>query len=132
MRVMLDTHIVVWNALSPERLSEQAREVLALSDQPENMIISDISLWEISMMISKGRLHVDGGCQGFLNLLVQAYRLALIPVSPEIAALATQLPPDIREDPADRLIVATALAEKVPLVTADPNLRAARVVHTVW
>ena len=84
------------------------------------------------MLLEKGRIQIDRDCQSFLDLLIQANRTHVQPITPRIAALAAQLPPEINRDPADRLIVATALAENVPLLTADRNLQASALITTIW
>lgn len=75
---------------------------------------------------------VDLGSQAFLNLLLQANCLVVATISPEIATLAVQLPAEISRDAADRLIVATALAENDRLVTADGNLQRSGLIATLW
>jgi len=59
-------------------------------------------------------------------------RVIVRPITPEIAALAVQLPAGVPKDPADRLIAATAMSEGAPLVTADERIRQAKVVQTIW
>ena len=130
--IAVDTHILIWDALTPERLSPAAVDALAAANQGEGMVIADISLWEIAMLIQKGRVQVATDCHTFLNLILQANRIHVRAITPQIATLSTQLLPTINADPADRLIVATALAERVPLVTADRNLRDAEEIGTIW
>lgn len=84
------------------------------------------------MPLEKGRVQVDLGTQEFINLILQANKTAVLPITPQIAALSAQLPTEINKDPADRLIAATALTENIPLVTADKNLRNAKSLKTIW
>jgi len=130
--IVLDTHVIIWDALTPERLSEPARAAIAQANQGDGMIICDISLWEIAMLLQKGRLRVDADPLGFINLLLQANKTLVQAITPQIATLATQFPAEINKDPADRLIAATALAENATLVTADRNLQAAALIPTLW
>jgi PIN domain nuclease of toxin-antitoxin system len=130
--IVLDTHVIIWDALAPERLSEPAREAIAGANRDEGMIICDISLWEIAMLLQKGRVQVDAEPLSFINLLLQANKTRVQPITPQIATLATQFPAAINQDPADRLIAATTLAENGTLVTADRNLQATGPVPTLW
>ena len=77
-----------------------------------------------------GRIQVAGSVESFVR--ETAARIIVQPITPEIAALAVQLPAGFPKDPADRLIAATAMVEGAPLVTADERIRLARVVRTIW
>lgn len=130
--ILLDTHVLIWDALTPQRLSARARQAIAQANEEDGMMISDISLWEIAMLVQKGRVQVDIECQVFLNLVLQANKIVVQAITPQIATLAVGLPVYINKDPADRLIYATALAKEIPLVTADRNLRDATMIPTLW
>jgi PIN domain nuclease of toxin-antitoxin system len=130
--IAVDTHILIWDALSPDRLSPAAVQALAEANQGDGLLMADISLWEIAMLIQKGRVQVDTDCHAFLNLILQANRIQVQSITPQIAALSTQLPSMVNADPADRLIAATALAAGVPVVTADGNLRRSNEISTIW
>jgi PIN domain nuclease of toxin-antitoxin system len=130
--IAVDTHILIWDALSLERLSLAAAAAIAAANRSDGILIADISLWEIAMLIQKGRIQVETNSQSFLNLVLQANQLVVSGITPQIAALSTQLPLAINADPADRLIAATAIVEDAPLVTADHNLQKAEEVPTIW
>lgn len=130
--IAVDTHILLWDALTPERLSSTAVEAIAAANQADGIIVADISLWEIAMLIQKGRVEVDRDCNAFLNLILQANRIHVRAITPQIAATSTQSLTTVNADPADRLIVATALVAGVPLVTADQNLRDSNEIVTIW
>ncbi len=130
--IAVDTHILIWDALTPERLSPAARQAIAKANQADGLLICDISLWEIAMLIHKGRVQVEVDCQSFINLVLQANKTTVQPITPQIATLAVELAAEISSDPADRLIAATALAEQVHLLTADSNLRATSLISTMW
>lgn len=130
--IAVDTHILLWDALTPDRLSATAAEAVAAANQADGIIVADISLWEIAMLIQKGRVEIEWGCNAFLNLILQANKIHVRAITPQIAATSTQFLTTINADPADRLIVATALVAGVPLVTADRNLRDANEIATIW
>ena len=130
--IVIDTHIIIWDALAPDRLSMPAKRAIAQANEEDGLIICDISLWEIAMLLEKGRVQVDADPQTFINLILQANKTIVQAITPRIATMAVQLPPAINNDPAGRLIVATALAEDIPLLTADSNLQATPLISTLW
>jgi PIN domain nuclease of toxin-antitoxin system len=113
-------------------ITSVARQALAKANQEDGLLVCDISLWEIAMLLQKGRVQVDLDCQSFINLVLQANKTTVQPITPRIATLAVELADSVSKDPADRLIAATALAERVPLLTADRNLQATALIATVW
>ena len=117
--ILLDTHTLIWLLLDDPRLGRQARQVIG-RDWPDNNVgISAITFWEVAMLHEKGRLEllVDIGTWR-VSLLNEG--LIEVPVDGEIAARAGLLP-DMRGDPADRIIVATTL-DRHRLVTADRRI----------
>jgi PIN domain nuclease of toxin-antitoxin system len=130
--IMLDTHVIIWDALSPNRLSLPVQQAIAQANQQNGLLVADISLWEIAMLVQKGRIQIATDCQSFLTLLLQANRIRVVPISPQIAAQAVQLSSLVNHDPADRLIVASAVVESATLITADHNLRSAPMITTLW
>jgi len=130
--ILLDTHVIIWDALAPDRLSERAKQAISTANQEDGILICDISLWEIAMLIENGRVQVSTSCQSFLILVLQANKTIVQPITPAIATLSVQFTSDVTKDPADRLIAASALANNVPLVTADQNLQAAAQIPTFW
>lgn len=130
--ILLDTHVIIWDALAPNQLSLPAQQAIAHANQQDGMLIADISLWEIAMLVQKGRIQIATDCQSFINLLLQANKIRIIPISPQIATQSVQLSSLVNKDPADRLIVATAIVEYATLVTADRDLRSAPIITTLW
>ena len=130
--ILLDTHILLWDALAPHQLSLPAQQAIAHANQQEGMLVADISLWEIAMLVQKRRIQIATDAQTFLTLLLQANKLHVVPISPAIATHSVQLPALVNKDPADRLIVATALVEKAVLLTADRNLQTIGAITTLW
>ena len=115
MKLLLDTHLLLWAAGDSHRLSVAAR---ALLDDPENEpYFSAASLWETAIKYSLGRddFEVDPGVLR-RGLLDSGYRE--LAVTSAHAVTITQLPP-LHKDPFDRILVAQSLAEGITLLTSD-------------
>jgi len=130
--VTVDTHIAIWNALKPDLLSRKARTSIDRANETDGIIFCEISLWEIAMLMQKQRLDIDLSYLEFINLLKTSNNFIFKGISPEIAELSTNLPPEINQDPADRIICATSIITNTELVTADKNLIKSPLVNTIW
>jgi PIN domain nuclease of toxin-antitoxin system len=130
--IVLDTHVIIWDALKPELLSEPARQAIDRANRQDGIIFCDISLWEIAMLMHKGRLQVEADYLDFANLVLQANQYILHGITPAIAYQSAQFSAEVTPDPADRLIAATAMVENAILVTADRNLRQVATIPTLW
>lgn len=130
--VVLDTHIIVWDALTVSKLSKKAKDAIDVADEKGSLIICDISIWEIAMLIKKNRLQIEETPANLLQTILDARRYVVKGITPEIAERSVNLGDEINNDPADRLIVATAMVENYPLITADKNLRKAKSINTIW
>jgi PIN domain nuclease of toxin-antitoxin system len=130
--ILLDTCAILWDALEPKRLSKKARKAIELGDTQGKLVIADISLWEIATLIYKKRVEVPTATGHFLSLLLQARNIRVLPITAEIAELAYRFGSELNNDPADRLIVATAAAHQAQLLTADRNLQKCGLVETLW
>lgn len=128
--ILLDTHVLVWIALEPKKLSKKARTAIVEARESCGAAISAISLWELAWLADNGRIQVSGTVEGFVREC--ASKVVILPITPEIAAHAVQLPAIYPRDPQDRLIGSTAIVEGIPLVTADANIRRSRAVSTIW
>lgn len=128
MRVLLDTHAVLWAAEGDVRLGSSAAGLLKNLNAGE-AAISDITLLEIAMLAKKDRIALAVSAQEYLRGIQRNY--PPLSISSEIAALAMEL--DLpHADPFDRIIVATARHHDVPLLTRDKNISASGVVRVVW
>lgn len=118
--VLLDTHALVWLLQGSDRLGPKSRDLItAAAKGSASVLIAAISVWEVSMLVAKGRLALDRDVAEWIAAALALPGLRLAPLDPQIAIDATRLPGDIHGDPADRLIVATARHHAATLVTDD-------------
>lgn len=119
MRLLLDTHVWLWAHVDPERLSKRARA--ALVEEDAELWLSPISVWEAYLLIERGRLSVDQDPRAWLEhaLLGGPVLECLLTNEVALAARALALPHD---DPADRVIAASASVYDLALMTADRRL----------
>lgn len=116
MRLLLDTHILLWGAAEPERLSSVARSLI---ESPDNEIVfSSVSLWEIAIKTGRGRADFRINA-GILRRSLFDNNYAELAVTGAHAAALAGLPP-IHKDPFDRMLVAQAIVEGLTLLTSDP------------
>lgn len=130
--IVADTHILVWNALEPYKISDPARYVFDQANDSSGIVISDITLWEIAMLMKKKRFDPGTDYDTFIRLVLSANNYILKGISPDIAGLSVSLAAELNKDPADRLITATAINMDLPLVTADINIQKSKLVQTIW
>jgi len=119
MKLLLDTHIWFWSVVTPERLAGRLSRVI--NDAHNELWISPISTWEIVLLHEKGRLKLTDGPESWVQKAMSLAPLHEAPLTNEIA-LATRSIGLPHRDPADRLLLATALIHGLTLVTADRNL----------
>jgi PIN domain nuclease of toxin-antitoxin system len=128
--ILLDTHVLVWMVAEPKRLSRVALAEIRSAQREGGIALSAISLWELASLVARGRIRAYGTVDASVRLLIEG--TVVKPITPEIAALATQFPDDYPGDPADRLIGATARAEGLALITRDANIRKSPLLRTIW
>jgi len=128
--ILLDTCAIIWDALEPNKISSTAKK--AIKDAEEELMVCDISIWEISILIKRNRLLVDDTPSDFIKLIFQARNFNVQDITPEIAELSVNFGPEINNDPADRLISASSILLNAPLITADQNLIDATIIETIW
>lgn len=129
--IICDTHVLVFDALAPARLSAKARRRLKDGESAGQLACADISLWEIAMLIAKRRLEIDEEPELFIQAVLDARGYRVLPITSGIAALS-QSADFTRKDPADRLIAATALASGAELLSADRAMKGIPGLKLVW
>lgn len=128
--ILLDTHVLIWLASDPAKLSKKASSAIRRASHGTGIAISAITLWELAWLATHDRLEITGTVEAFVEKI--SSRTAIRPVTVKVAVLANQLPADYSGDPCDRLIGATALVEGIALVTKDTRLRACMQIKTIW
>ncbi len=130
--IVLDTPAIVWDALRPDLLSPKARRTIEKANREDGILFCDVSFWEIAMLVRLGRIVIDVPVLDFIRCVLASNRYNVCAIDARIAEMAVSLPPEIGQDPADRLIAATSIVHKAWLVTADERLRSAKCLRTLW
>lgn len=128
MRLLLDTHAFLWAVMGSDRLSDRARGLI--DDAGTECCLSAASAYEIAVKAAKGHLVLPEDPDTYIRTRVATMRLQALPVTLEHAAAAAMLPP-IHADPWDRLLVAQARLEAIPILTADRLIQRYEV-ETIW
>ncbi|MCY4388071.1 MAG: type II toxin-antitoxin system VapC family toxin [Desulfurellaceae bacterium] len=130
--IVLDTCAIIWDALNADRLTTKAKQTMRAAEADRELMISDISIWEIAMLVARKRLEIEETVSSFINLYLQYRTITVQPISSEIAELSVSFGREINSDPADRIIAATTILTGAKLVTADDNLIHSAIIPTVW
>jgi PIN domain nuclease of toxin-antitoxin system len=128
--ILLDTHIVIWLAFEPDKLSKRAKEAIRAARAEGGLAIAGITLLELAWLAEKGRVETTLSVESFVRLC--ASKMTVLPITPEIAARAVSFSDSYPKDPQDRLIGATALVEGIHLVTHDKLIKESGVVPVIW
>ena len=113
--------------LGDERLPVTQRRTLDALPVDQRPFLADISLWETALLVLKGRLVLEDDLEDWLKIAASPAVVRLCPITPAIASEMNRLPGSFHQDPADRLIVATARAHRIPLATMDQKIISARL-----
>jgi PIN domain nuclease of toxin-antitoxin system len=130
--ILIDTQAVLWLATRPQRLSRRARLAVQRIEAGGGLAIASVTLMELAQRVANGEIRPTGTPLEWLQDFVEEKALAIIAVSVDIAVVAAHLPASFPSDPFERLIAATAIVERMPLVTADARIRNSGVVKTIW
>lgn len=130
--ILLDTHVWIWFLSNPEKLSSEAKKAVETGIEKESVFISSISIWEIAVLHTKDRLQLSIDLEKWISQSEKLPFLQFVPVNNAIALQSVLLPDPLHNDPADRIIIATALSEGVALVTKDEKIIAYSLIETIW
>jgi len=128
MKALLDTHALLFWLYQPERLGRSARRIM--QDGDSILLWSIASTWEIAIKVSIGKLKLDGPVRDVIPMELLRNRITLLPIEHHHVLAVADLPM-IHGDPFDRLLIAQALTEGVPLVSEDGRFSAYHV-ETIW
>jgi len=128
MKIILDTHTFLWFVAGNPKLSSQAQKLI---ETPDNQrLLSIASAWEIAIKLSLGKLKLAGRFEDLIPHQLQFNDITLLPITPEHLATVAELPFHHR-DPFDRLIIAQAVTEKIPVITTDQAF-ASYKIEKLW
>jgi len=119
MRVLLDSHTLIWAADDPAKLSDAARAVI--QDPANDRLLSAATIWEIAIKVGKGRLTLSMPYRPWMDRAIADLCLTLLPITLDHAERQSNLPPH-HGDPFDRLLAAQAQHEGIPVVSIDDAL----------
>lgn len=118
--ILLDTHVLVRYLMGDKKLGRRAVGAIDKALPDDEVFVSAISFWEVGMLVERGRLQIDTTIAAFRTLALR-HGIHEEPLDGEIAISAAELP-DAHGDPADRMLVATAVLRGLTLITADDTL----------
>jgi len=128
--LLLDTHAWVWFVSGEEkRFARRAWRAIERACKRDDCWVSVISVWEVGMLVSKGRLTLSMSPAEWTKRALQAPGMSLAPLTREAAVESSFLPGHLHGDPADRLLVATARHLRARLATADDKILSYAVLH---
>ncbi len=119
MRLLLDTHAFLWFVLNDPQLSARAQGLI--NDPANDILVSPASYWEIAIKVRLGKLNLYSAYDDFMQRGIVGNDFEIIAIEPDHTSVLTTLP--LRhKDPFDRLLIAQAMVEAVPIISADPVL----------
>lgn len=130
--IVLDTHALIWSLSEPELLSKKAKQAIAQAREEAAIYISAFTIWEIALLVKKKRLRLTLPLREWISQVLSLPYLTCIDITAAIALDSVLLPQLAHTDPADKLIITTALQLKSPLVTKDRKIRKYQLIETIW
>jgi PIN domain nuclease of toxin-antitoxin system len=116
VKLLLDTHVLFWSAEAPEKLSPPA--LVAIQDPAKDRLLSAATIWEVAIKVGLGKMSLSLPYRQWMEKAIVDLKLIVLPITVEYAERQSQLPPH-HKDPFDRLLVAQALVEGIPIASAD-------------
>lgn len=116
MRLLLDTHVLIWSAANPERISGTVTSLL--NDTSNSWVMSIASIWEIQIKLQTGKLTINAPLPELVESQQQDNDAQILPIDVSHVYALNSLPNHHR-DPFDRILIAQAMVEKIPLLSID-------------
>ena len=130
--ILLDTHVWVWFVSNPEELSDKAKDAIETAMKKKAVYISSISVWEVALLVVRKRLKLTMQVNEWVHKSEQLPFMKFLPVTNSVALRSVFLPMPLHSDPADRIIIATAMSLGVPVVSKDVKIQNYQHITTVW
>lgn len=130
--IVLDTHVWVWFVSNPELLSKPAKKAIDAAMAQKEIFISSISAWEVALLVDKKRLELTLDITDWIAKTEKLQFFQFIPVDNSVAVKSVNLPQPLHSDPADRIIIATAITIAASVVTKDEKILNYPHVKSIW
>jgi len=130
--IVLDTNALIWWASNSERLSRKAKKAIEEAERKKALYISSISILEIYILVKKNKIKFNTSVDSWLEKVESLPYVNFVPMDNKIAVQSVNLPDLLHKDPADRIIIATALNIEAKLITSDRKIINYKKVQTVW
>lgn len=127
--ILLDTHAWLWSLLAPRNLSVPASEAILGAGV---ILIGTVTCWEIATLARRGRISLPKDAWTWTAEALARERIEVVPVTVEIALRAGERGDEVHGDPIDRILIATAIQMRCPLVTRDAKIRTQKSLDTIW
>jgi len=131
VKALLDTHVLLFWLGAEARLTDDQLAAVREASEEEPLLVSDITLWEIATLVSLGRVRLRLPLRDWLESAVAPPLVRRVSISPAVAAGVASLPDAFHRDPADRIIVASALSVGATLLTQDRRIIGSGLVPTL-
>lgn len=131
MKLLLDTHVLLWWLAPDDRLPATIRRAIEGAGPERPLWVSDITLWEVATLWSLGRIELGLPLRDWLERATAPPLVRRIGITPAVAAEVAALPDDFHRDPADRVLVASTRVLGAMLATVDERIVSARLVPTL-
>jgi PIN domain nuclease of toxin-antitoxin system len=130
--IVLDTHAWIWLVNDPRQLSPRARRACDEAMSKDSIYISSISAWEVALLSASGRIELTIDIQDWIARSEALPFFNFVPVDNAIFIRSVSLPGPLHSDPADRIIIATAIMKGMPIVTKDEKIRKYSEAKSIW
>jgi PIN domain nuclease of toxin-antitoxin system len=130
--IVLDTHVWVWWLNDPSVLPTKARTVVREAAAERAVYVSSISTWEVVLLAARDRIRFTMDAADWIARSESLPFLHFVPLDNAIAIRSVRLPEPFHNDPADRIIVATAIAIGAPVVSSDARIQKYPHVKAIW
>ena len=130
--ILLDTNAFLWYLSDQSNFSEKIASVIRKERQTNRLLVSAISIWEIGLLVQKKRLDLGMDYDTWFSQVSKLKSIEIISINSQIAYNSITLPGDFHSDPADRMIVATAITLECTLITSDHKILEYQHVKSIW